>query len=1408
MPDAPGRNMMATKYYQGITDAQRLQKPVDELPPFDAERLRTTKLTGKIASRFLENPRWFFGLLRRFKPTVKLGPLVLVSRNADVREVLERQDVFETPFGLEMEEMAGGTNFILGMQDGEAYRRMKSAVLSAFPIDEIEEKVRPIAARHARNIMLHATSGFDIVDKILKIVPVRICRDYYGLVIDDEIAFADRAIALSSIFFADPFGSAATRDLAVVAASDFRQMIERSIKAVREGQTSPDTPLGRLVGMVDRKHDPLPVDHLHSIVMGMVSGFTPTNVLAAGNCLDVVLRNRDAQDAIERAIVKEDNELLDRAIVEAMRFKPINAGAFRYANRDFVIAEGTSRAYRIKAGSTLVPMTWSAMFDDEAIKNPKAFDPTRPASDYMVFGHGIHWCIGANLAKIQIAEAFRAIFSKRNVRRAPGKAGRLKRRGAFPESLCIDFEMPLDSTAVTQSMATMCFPVRNSVDLADLRNEVAMLGNPCFGELCENLDETGVVHFASMAVIGAGKTSGPSDLHPAQIVLEMSADGNPETAIRTFALATQGHLRPIFRRACNLDDGVSIEQFLKEHHVEFSPSFLHNAGLAFAGAPGHSIHRIRKEADLAKSIGGMIRDIGNAGPRHAAGILKAVRRKLSDEGHSDWAFQPADSLLEKPPGSVGAAVTGTILSPTVMALSAIILIGGVVLNYLYVLGGSSGNWISAILTTAAAIGLTILGLVILAAVIAGAAIYAIRRLEKRDKICDQQIGLERYEEILKRENHGQQNHLTGISVIKEGFLRRTALRLVFMVIAIAARVVFRPGMLSDINTIHFARWIVLPGTDKLLFFSNYGGSWESYLEDFITKARQGLTGVWSNTLDFPPAKYLFGEGAKNGDLFKRWARRQQSPTLFWYSAYPGINTQRIRIHSAVRQGLAQANTESEARDWLNLFGSLPRPDHILETDEIQSILFGPMGDLKHSELFGITVPAGISGRKRKKMLEWLEKTVSFGDRKPAGNAMIAAFGPNGLARLGLGERLGRDAMSGFPPSFRQGMDHGARSRLLDDDGPNAPAKWRWGNKNNPVDLVLICYGRTTSELTALTKQLEKEVKDAGLGVGTRVPMGGKPRNGPAKEHFGFVDGVSQPLIKGTAKALGTVPQQHVVEPGELILGYKDQRQYFPLSPVVPAWADPLSLLPAPAGGHGKPADGESDPAVRDFGRNGSYLVVRQFEQHVSGFHTFCRDAANKLNKDGHSGFNVTAGWIAAKMVGRWQDGTSLVRNRYGEKDRTIDNAFTYGAEDPQGTHCPLGSHIRRSNPRDSLGEDRERQIELTKRHRILRVGRRYEYTPAGEKSREKGLMFMCLNTDIERQFEFIQQTWVSASAFHGLDTERDPLVGDPQKNDQFTIPTESGGLTVSGLRNFTTLHGGGYFFMPGRGAIRFLRSQF
>ena len=127
------------------------------------------------------------------------------------------------------------------------------------------------------------------------------------------------------------------------------------------------------------------------------------------------------------------------------------------------------------------------------------------------------------------------------------------------------------------------------------------------------------------------------------------------------------------------------------------------------------------------------------------------------------------------------------------------------------------------------------------------------------------------------------------------------------------------GQLSGIPSIHFAHWAMIDNGRRLLFLSNYDGSWENYLDDFIDKASTGLTGIWSNTVGFPPTRFLVFAGARNGPWFKAWARNQQTYTAVWYSAYKNLTVNIIDNNSAICEGLVLPLAGAAVKEWLGRF---------------------------------------------------------------------------------------------------------------------------------------------------------------------------------------------------------------------------------------------------------------------------------------------------------------------------------------------------------------------------------------------------------------------------------------------------------------------------------------------------------
>ena len=186
-------------------------------------------------------------------------------------------------------------------------------------------------------------------------------------------------------------------------------------------------------------------------------------------------------------------------------------------------------------------------------------------------------------------------------------------------------------------------------------------------------------------------------------------------------------------------------------------------------------------------------------------------------------------------------------------------------------------------------------------------------------------------------------------------------------------------------------------------------------------------------------------------------------------------------------------------------------------------------------------------------------------------------------------------------------------------------------------------------------------------------------------------------------------------------------------------------------------------------------------------------------------------WIGAKMVGRWRDGTSLVRYPHrpgdglGRPRRRPDNEFLFGAEDPLGQRCPFGAHIRRANPRESMGPGSKEQLSIVNRHRILRMGRAFDAAGSGDpEAHESGPTVHVPERRHRAAVRVHPADLGDALQFHGLENEVDPIVGRGKTMGRLTVPSPRGPLHLTGVKDFVRVRGGGYFFMPGRRALRYL----
>lgn len=474
----------------------------------------------------------------------------------------------------------------------------------------------------------------------------------------------------------------------------------------------------------------------------------------------------------------------------------------------------------------------------------------------------------------------------------------------------------------------------------------------------------------------------------------------------------------------------------------------------------------------------------------------------------------------------------------------------------------------------------------------------------------------------------------------------------------------------------------------------------------------------------------------------------------------------------------------------------------LDTADMQGLVARAYGHLPVARylLLGIEDPAGAR-RWLSELAGAVETAASGRSQDPCVNV---AFTWSGLRRLGLPD----DALATFPRPLQEGMVTEHRSRILGDTGASAPENWRWGGPQRPdVHVLLMLFAKGVEELEAAHQERRSRFTAGGALAEVGDPIEGRLRDDAGTEHFGFADGISQPVIKGWPRATRSVhppaplppPKWSEVNPGEVLLGCSDNYGKPSEGPTVAARSDEAGLPVASWTGSGR----------RHLGHSGTYLVFRQLAQDVAGFHRFARSEAAARGVD-----TASDPWLfPAKVVGRWPNGAPLaLAPERDDQAPPASNDFGYHELDQDGRRCPLGAHVRRSNPRDSSPDHPNQALTSTKNHRILRRGRPYGLAlkepatqPGEEAWAERGLLFICLNADVERQFEFNQNTWLNNPFFAGLYGEVDPLVGtQPPGGGRFTVQTDPVRRVVRGVPDFVTVKGGGYFFLPGIRALRCL----
>ncbi len=379
---------------------------------------------------------------------------------------------------------------------------------------------------------------------------------------------------------------------------------------------------------------------------------------------------------------------------------------------------------------------------------------------------------------------------------------------------------------------------------------------------------------------------------------------------------------------------------------------------------------------------------------------------------------------------------------------------------------------------------------------------------------------------------------------------------------------------------------------------------------------------------------------------------------------------------------------------------------------------------------------------------------------------------SGLAALELDQAAGFSFKSFV--AFTQGAAQ--RATIIGDIGDSDPSKWIGGLGSGRDHIIVALHTLTDVSLLAFSTLL-RNILQIGTAFQELLALEGRALQGQ-KVHFGYRDGISQPTIEGG-------PEKNIPD---------DQ-------PVSPAWS--FIILDDPNSSY-------YVPEPRALGLNGSFGAFRILRQNVVGFDNFLQSWKRKIDPE----------FLAAKICGRWRNGVPLALSAgtdtptppIAEEDL---NGFDYvpsaahpeAVDDSKGARCPIGSHMRRANPRSGVVMGGGNHL-----HRIIRRG--MPYGPPYQSGQpddgiERGLAGFFICSSLENQFEFLMSQWINSGGFApGLEQDSLDLINgqnDPASS-VFQVPAgnPAQSLEIRGFGPFVTTRGGAYCFLPSLTAMAFI----
>lgn len=380
----------------------------------------------------------------------------------------------------------------------------------------------------------------------------------------------------------------------------------------------------------------------------------------------------------------------------------------------------------------------------------------------------------------------------------------------------------------------------------------------------QQFQDVDTIHYFRLVLLPAQPPDDNGNSYPAKFVLSTDYDGDEEAQLTALVTTCTALIDTLYQ---NCEGYPAAAERTSATRITYLKQWRIKPLAFFAGAPGRTLVQIRQESKLRNYIWNLIHN-GKWDNQTASQIHSAVKQNVSSNTEFQWAKQKAPLLS---PNWFGVALLGIIM----LILLPLILVWIVLMHFLF---------------------------------------------ERKDKplgLTPSQIDSAHIRKLEEYEDFHNQNQFTQLLIMKPGKMRLITLIGLMLFAKSLVNNIFVKGKLMGIPTIHFARWLLMDDQKRMLFFSNFDGSWQQYLGDFIDKSGWGLTAIWSNTEKFPPTNFLFTGGAYDEEHFLAWSRYYQVPTAVWYCAYPNLSIKNVMNNTYIRNEVMLDANEKQAQAFLN-----------------------------------------------------------------------------------------------------------------------------------------------------------------------------------------------------------------------------------------------------------------------------------------------------------------------------------------------------------------------------------------------------------------------------------------------------------------------------------------------------------